>query len=163
MGTNFSEILIKIHAFSFKKMHLEMSSGKWRPFCLGFNVLTHWGRDKMAAISQTTTFKYIFLNENVIISAKISLKFVPTGPIDNIPAFIQIMAWCRPGDKSLSEPMMVRLPTRKSITRPQWVNTMRMRQNGCLIQISLKFVLKCPINNKQHVVCSVPSHCLSQF
>ena len=39
LGTNFSEILIKIYAFLFKKMHLKMSSGKWRPFCLGLNVL----------------------------------------------------------------------------------------------------------------------------
>ena len=38
--TNFSEILIEIHTFSFKKMHLKMSSAKWRPFCLGFNELT---------------------------------------------------------------------------------------------------------------------------
>ena len=38
-GTNFSEILIGIQAFSFKKMHLKMSSAKWRPFCLGLNVL----------------------------------------------------------------------------------------------------------------------------
>ena len=40
LETNFSEISIKIHVFSFKKMHLKMSSGKWRPFCLGLNVLT---------------------------------------------------------------------------------------------------------------------------
>ena len=39
LGTNFSEILSKIHSFSFKEMHLKMSSGKWRPFCLGLNVL----------------------------------------------------------------------------------------------------------------------------
>ena len=39
-GTNFSEILIGIQAFSFKKMHLKMSSAKWRPFCLGLNVLS---------------------------------------------------------------------------------------------------------------------------
>ena len=39
LGTNFSEILIEIHTFSFKKMHLKMSSGKWWPFCLGLNVL----------------------------------------------------------------------------------------------------------------------------
>ena len=39
LGTNLSEISITIHIFSFKKMHLKMSSGKWRPFCLGFNVL----------------------------------------------------------------------------------------------------------------------------
>ena len=39
LWTNFNEILIEIHTFSFKKIHLKMSSGKWRPFCLGFNVL----------------------------------------------------------------------------------------------------------------------------
>ena len=39
-GTNCNEILIEIHTFSFKKMHLKMSSAKWRPFCLGPNVLT---------------------------------------------------------------------------------------------------------------------------
>ena len=38
-GTNFSEISIGIQRFSFKKMHLNMSSAKWRPFCLGLNVL----------------------------------------------------------------------------------------------------------------------------
>ena len=38
-GINFSGNLIEIHTFSFKKMHLKMSSGKWRPFCLGLNVL----------------------------------------------------------------------------------------------------------------------------
>ena len=40
-GTNFREILIGIHTLSFKKIHLKMSSAKWRPFCLGLNVLTH--------------------------------------------------------------------------------------------------------------------------
>ena len=40
LGTNFSEILIEIHTFSFKKMHLKMSSEKSRPFSLGLNVLT---------------------------------------------------------------------------------------------------------------------------
>ena len=42
-GINFSEILSEIHTFSFKKIHLQMSSGKWRPSCLGLNVLTHGG------------------------------------------------------------------------------------------------------------------------
>ena len=40
-----------------------------------------------------------------------SLKFVPNGPLNNIPVLFQIMAWCRTGDKVLSEPMMVRLLT----------------------------------------------------
>ena len=39
LGTNFIEILIGIKTFSFKKMHSKMSSAKWRPFCLGLNVL----------------------------------------------------------------------------------------------------------------------------
>ena len=45
IGTNFIENFIGIQTFSFKKMHLKMSSAKWRPFCLGLNVLTifqHW-------------------------------------------------------------------------------------------------------------------------
>ena len=67
------------------------------------------------------TFKRIFLNENVLIPVKISLKFVPKGPINNTPALVRIMAWRRPGDKLLSEPMMVSLPTHMCVTRPQWV------------------------------------------
>ena len=43
LGTNFSEILAEIITFSFKKMYLIVSSAKWRPFCLGPNVLTMSG------------------------------------------------------------------------------------------------------------------------
>ena len=51
-------------------------------------------------------FKCIFLNENLWILIKISLKFVPKGPINNIPALVQVMAWHNSGDKPLSEPTM---------------------------------------------------------
>ena len=68
------------------------------------------------------TFKCIFLKENVSISIKISLKFtVPKCPIDNIPALLQIMAWRQPGNKPLSEAMMVSLLTQICFARPQWV------------------------------------------
>ena len=67
-------------------------------------------------------FKRLFFNENVWISIKISLKFVPKGQINNIPPLVQIMAWRRSGDKPLSEPMMVSLPMHICVTRPQWVN-----------------------------------------
>ena len=67
-------------------------------------------------------FQCIFLNENVWILIKISLKFVPKLRIKNIPALVQIMDWRRPGDKPLSEPMRVRLPTHICVTQPQWVN-----------------------------------------
>ena len=64
-------------------------------------------------------FKCIFLNENAWICNKIPLKFVPEGPINNIPTLLQIMTWRRPGDKPLSEPMIVSLPTHVYVTRPQ--------------------------------------------
>ena len=66
-------------------------------------------------------FKWIFLNENIWILIQISLKFVPMGPITNIPALVLIMAWRRPGDKPLSEPMIVSLLTHICVARPQWV------------------------------------------
>ena len=76
-------------------------------------------------------FKCIFLNENVSIVIKISLKFVPKDPINNIPALVQIMAWRRAGNKPLSEPIMVSLSTHICVTRPQWVKLLywdEMRQ-----------------------------------
>ena len=72
-------------------------------------------------------FKCIFLNENISIAIKISLRFVPKVPISNIPALVQIMAWRQPGDKALSEPMMVSLMTHICVTRPQWVKLIRLR------------------------------------
>ena len=80
-------------------------------------------------------FKRIFFNENVWILIKISLKFVPKGPINSIPALVQIMAWCRSGNKPLSEPMMVSLPMHICITRPQWVNGFLSAVRGDYFQI----------------------------
>ena len=51
---------------------------------------THWGGDKVVAISQTI-FKCIFLNETVLISLKILLKLLPEIRIDNILALVQMM------------------------------------------------------------------------
>ena len=41
LGINFGKILFQYHRFSFKKIHLKISSGKWQPFCLGLNVLNN--------------------------------------------------------------------------------------------------------------------------
>ena len=134
-----------------------MSSAKWRSFYPGrdelnvyvcawmfpwrgvrhvccnilriYLVLTHWGRDKMDTISQ----KCIFLNENVWITIKISLKFVLKCPIDNIPALVYIMAWWRSGDKPLSEPMMISLLMHICVTRPQWINILYQYSKSCEI------------------------------
>ena len=119
IGTNFSEILSEIDTFSFKQMRLKMS-GKWRPYCLVLYVLTHWDQDKMAAIFQTFSngFSGMKMYEFRLTS---HWSFVPRGPINNIPTLLQVMTWRRPGDKPLSEPIMVRLTTHICVTRPQWV------------------------------------------
>ena len=51
LRTNLNEILIGIQTFSFKKMHLKMSSAKWRPFCLGLNELIAKPGNKTGASS----------------------------------------------------------------------------------------------------------------
>ena len=60
LGTNFSEILIEIHTFSLKKMHLKMSSGKWPPFSLGLNVLMIWWH--------SNTFLSLWWHSNIFFS-----------------------------------------------------------------------------------------------
>ena len=113
-------------------------------------------------------FKCIFLNENVWISIKISLKFVPKGPINNIPALLHIMAWRLDGAKPLYEAMMVNLPTHICVSRPQWVNNLNetaniwettfsdalsWKENVCnLFLIALNFVSKPVIYCKSALV-----------
>ena len=68
-------------------------------------------------------FKRIFLMK----------MFVPRGPIHNIPTLVQVMAWRRLGDKPLSEPMMVRIPTHIYVTRPQWVKVECLKMKSPLM------------------------------
>ena len=112
-------------------------------------------------------FNCIFLNENVQISIKISLKFVPKGPINNIPALVQIMAWRRPGDKPLSEPMMVSLLMHICVTRPQWVKKnpkllALWHVHGALIccGISCKCLMSC--HSDCTYICKVTQHPIFQ-
>ena len=63
--------------------------------------LAHWGRGKIAAIFQTTysnAFSWMKMFE-FWLTFHISLKFVPKGSVNNIPALVQIMAWRQSGDK----------------------------------------------------------------
>ena len=59
LGTNFSEILIGIQTFSFKKMHLKMSSAKWRSFCPGLNVLRL--QLHLSGVNELTEVTYIYI------------------------------------------------------------------------------------------------------
>ena len=71
-------------------------------------------------------FKCIFLNENGWILIKISLKCVPKGPINNIPAFVQIMAWCHHHLNQWWPSSMTYI----CITWPQWVKSLVSERCG---------------------------------
>ena len=62
-------------------------------------------------------FHMHFSNENILISIRISQSVITKGPINNIPALFQIMAWPRPGNKPLSQPIMY-----ICVSWPQWIN-----------------------------------------
>ena len=106
-------------------------------------------------------FRCIFLNENVWISLKISLKFVPKVRINNIPALAPIMGWCQPGDKPLSEPIMVSFLTHICITWPQrvtWTSTNLLWSRSFWPNLNKHFfsgkcIWKC-LSSKGHPFCS---------
>ena len=109
--------------------------------------------------------KCIFLNENICILIIISLQFVPEGQINNVPALAQIMAWCWPGNKPFSEPMMESLLRHipVCVTLPQWVNRYLYFSHQltlCVLMVSYE-----PTNLVQHW-CSnsrpVPQQCETQ-
>ena len=95
-------------------------------FCMNvyFSYLKSLGPRQNGRHFADDIFKCIFENENIWIPIKISLKFVPKGAINNIPALVQIIAWRRAGGRPLSEPMMVSLSTHIWVTRPRWVNSL---------------------------------------
>ena len=107
----------------------------------------------MDAVSQTTLSNAFSWMKMLEFWFEISLKFVPKGSINNIPALVQIMAWCRSGDKPWSEPMMVSLLTHICVTRPQWVKACEscfgdrmaqfkqsLRYNEILVTFAINFV-----------------------
>ena len=78
-------------------------------------------------------FKCVLLNKDIWISINISLKFVSSIHINNIPVLVKIMAWRPVVAKPLSEPMMENSLTHKCVTQPQKVKRvpLRWRHNGC--------------------------------
>ena len=85
LGTNFSVFLLKIYTFSFMKMHLKMSSGKWRPFCLGLNVLIEihaFSFKKMHLKILSAKWWPFCLNLNMV-----NLKTLEFSPVNQIHIF----------------------------------------------------------------------------
>ena len=95
---------IKITSYQYRKSHCGDKTIS-RPSYLhngisytGKTISLYWiGAQGICSHFPDNILKCIFLNENVWLSIKISQNFVPKGPIKNIPALVQIMAWRRPG------------------------------------------------------------------
>ena len=111
---------ILVYENKFQNVFCKYGGHFFRPKCVDI-----FGRDKMAAIFQMTVsnapswmnmFEFLF-HWNLFLG------------VDYIPALDQTMAWHRPGDKPLTESMMVSLPTHRCVTRPKCVKpyTPRMR------------------------------------
>ena len=122
-------------------IHNNSGHDNWNVYCKHDAHIHYFGVKHFEAETKwpplsSRHFECIFLNKNVWISIEISLKFVPKGPINNIPALGLIMALRRPSDRPLSEPMVVRLPTNICTTRPQWVKGV----NGFLQSSNIVFL-----------------------
>ena len=102
---------------AFEQVYCKMALILFKPHCV--NSLRPWQNGRHFA---DDIFKCIFFNENIWIPINISMKFVPKGSIKNMQALVQVMSWRHPGDRPLSEPMMVGLLTHICVTRPQWVD-----------------------------------------
>ena len=76
--------LLRTHVMALKENHIHINTLRPR---------------QNGCLFADDTFNRIFVNENVRIAIKFSLKFAPKGPINNIPALVQVMAWRRSGDK----------------------------------------------------------------
>ena len=130
------------HRFRSWLVALRHQAMTWtKPMCLN---TSHYRSINILRLKQNgrrfadDVFKCIFLNENVCILIKISLKFVPDGPINNIPALVQVMDWRRSGDKPLSEPMMVRSLTHICVARPQWFKAFQSTELQHLVEKLLR-------------------------
>ena len=66
------------------------------------------------------------------------MKFIPKGPNNTIPALVQVIAWCRKGDKPLSEPMMVKLTDafmRHSATSYEYIDLIEKNNFSSIVLI----------------------------
>ena len=79
---------------------------------------------------------------------------VPEGPFDFKPVLVQVMAWCRTGNKPLPEPILAKIHEAYSVSRPQWVK--EIYSSILLIQIITLITLS-TLHNKKTVCGAVSS------
>ena len=89
-------------------------------------------------------------------------KFAPKVRVIDIQALVRMMAWCRPGDKSLSEPVMINLLTHISVTRPQWINLRRIWMDALVMLYGIRYILVNIGSCNGMVLKQAPNHYLNQ-
>ena len=116
LGTNFSEILIEIYTFSFNKMHMKISSAKFRPFCLDLNVSWFFSPQatgaRLASTVQSLCGVILGLAIGFYYSWKLALFILAFAPFILISGFIQVkimMGSALKDKKALEEAGKVRL------------------------------------------------------
>ena len=96
--TNFSEILIGIQTFSFKKLHLKTSSGKLRLFCLGLNELTEWDTKhvinvKKPFVTSQALMGYCFWLLSSLTPLKFNVNLVSPQSISYLSIILIFLMW----------------------------------------------------------------------
>ena len=81
LGTSFHEILNEILIFSFKKMHLKMSSAKWQPLCLDLNVLKYsYSKHTSLSTQQFTLLVWHAILQPILLGSDNALSLLPLIP-----------------------------------------------------------------------------------
>ena len=83
---------------------VDVISSWFKKIFVNINTLRPTQNDRCFA---DEVLEYNLLKGHVWISPKISLKFVPKGQMNNIPALVHVMPWHQSGDRPLYEPVMV--------------------------------------------------------
>ena len=139
LGTNFSEIFIKIQTSSLKKICLKMLSANCYPFRLGPNVLStwgciiptsrmilssiHWSPGRRGSNPKSITLKHTLLIKFMKISPEIALSWILQGIVDKSTS-VQVMAWCCQAARHYLCQCWPRFMSQHSITRTQWINSL---------------------------------------
>ena len=125
--------------------------------------LTHWGRDKTAAILLTKFSNEFSWTKIYEFRLRFHWSFVTKVSINNIPTLVKIMAWRWTGDKLLYEPMMVISLTHICVTKPQCVTSETNSYIYICIYIYINYIRFRPYStaprlhqhNKWHSTCQI--------
>ena len=94
LGTNLSEILIKILTFLFKKMNLKVLSAKWRPFLSRPQCVNSLTPGRCDTNVKSMIFKLITQNSSLDTCCEFSLKWIPQNLTNEMSPWVPAMAWC---------------------------------------------------------------------